>query len=279
MVDFMLHDDKNSSTSKYSTFPNKSAVVIDGGYWDQVRKSIGRPEIDIERLCNYLCYPAFRMRTYFFDGKYEDKQFSNRQAYHNYLQRLDRFEVLLGDVVKTEVECPNCKSVYSKYEQKKVDVMLAVKLVHLATTKQTDMIILLAGDRDFLPAITEAKSSGIIVRLAYGQNNYINAARNLIELADEMINLSEEYLRPFCSYKQSNPSVGFLIKILEKLEEQAKEKTFSLPTIGEKLKEKNEDWKLEYRLPLKNSLSFLINRAEKFLVIEKSGKDTKIGLK
>ena len=40
--------------------------------------------------------------------------------------------------------------------QKRVDVALAVEMVHLASTQQVDIITLVAGDMDFLPAIETA---------------------------------------------------------------------------------------------------------------------------
>ncbi len=86
--------DNNSPYSEKPNFPAKAAVVVDGGYWRKIIKEMGISSVDLVSLTDALCDPAFRIRTYFFDGKIQ-----NSQSFHDNLQLLDRFEVYLGDVV------------------------------------------------------------------------------------------------------------------------------------------------------------------------------------
>jgi len=55
-----------------------------------------------------------------------------------------------------------------RFEQKRVDILLGVDLVQLAAKTQIQQAILLAGDSDFIPAVTAAKSEGVLVRLYHG---------------------------------------------------------------------------------------------------------------
>ncbi len=177
-----------------SIFPQRSAVIIDGGYWEALRKSIGNPEIDLVRLSETLCKPAYRFRTYFFDGTDTE-----RHSFHQSLNMKERFEVVLGDVVSRDTRCPLCEGNYEIRAQKRVDVLLAVRLVHLASTKQVDLIVLLAGDRDFLPVVEVAKSAGVTIRLAFNANSI---APGLLSTVDERIRLTQDYLEDFLTDKK-----------------------------------------------------------------------------
>ncbi len=188
----MQKDSSEFPMHVYSVFPQKCAVIIDGGYWEKIRESLGNPEIDLLKLSEFLSKPAYRMRTYYFDGKHKA-----RQSVHDQLEMLERFEVILGDVVEREIKCHLCKKSYKIYEQKRVDVMIAVNLVHLASTKQVDTIVLLAGDRDFLPVVEVAKTAGVVIRLAYGIRGSSKVAPGLLKSADERIKITESLIQPF----------------------------------------------------------------------------------
>lgn len=185
----IFSDDFEPTRESRSFYPQRAAVIVDGGYWEALRKRLGGPKIDLLSLCNDLCSPAYRFRTYYFDGKDTE-----RQSIHDQLELEERFEVVLGDVVKREIHCPACQETFLIREQKRVDVLLAVTLVHLASTKQVDMIVLLAGDRDFLPVVMVAKSAGVVIRLAYTGTS---VAPGLFKAVDERIPLTPEYLEEF----------------------------------------------------------------------------------
>jgi len=180
--------DNNSPYSEKPYFPAKAAVVVDGGYWRKIIKEMGISSVDLVSLTDALCNPAFRIRTYFFDGKIQ-----NSQSFHDNLQLLDRFEVYLGDVVPRPFSCPSCRETFQVPAQKRVDVALAVELVHLATTSRVDLIVLLAGDRDFIPAIETAKHAGVILRLVHGPPKTVSDT--LFKLVDEKIELSLDYFK------------------------------------------------------------------------------------
>lgn len=179
---------KDSIHSEMQNFPAKAAVVVDGGYWRKIIKEIGVSSVDLISLTDSICNPAFRIRTYFFDGKTQESQ-----SFHDGLQLLDRFEVYLGEVVPKSFFCPSCQETVQVPAQKRVDVALAVELVHLATTQQIDLIVLMAGDRDFIPAIETAKHAGVIIRLVHGHPKTVS--NTLFKLVDEKIELSLDFFK------------------------------------------------------------------------------------
>ncbi len=177
-------------TAMYNTFPPIAAVLFDGSYWNYIRRLFGSLDVDLTALSDEVCQPAYRLRTYYFDGKD-----NHRQSFHDGIRILPRFEVILGDVVDRITDCPHCKKPITVKEQKRVDVQLAVQMVHLATSQQVSLIVLVAGDRDFIPSVEIAKQSGVIVRLVHGPPK--TTSTDLRQFADETIELTEKYLQKF----------------------------------------------------------------------------------
>jgi uncharacterized LabA/DUF88 family protein len=201
-------------TTPYNIFPPVAAVLFDGSYWNFVRRIFGSLDVDLTALSDAICQPAYRLRTYYFDGKD-----THRQSFHDGIRILPRFEVILGDVVERETECPHCKKPINVKEQKRVDVQLAVQMVHLATTRQVSLIVLVAGDRDFIPSIEMAKHSGVIVRLVHGPPK--TTSTDLRQFADETMELTEEFLQKFL--REPKEKFG-------KKTSRAKTKTIKKPT-------------------------------------------------
>lgn len=201
---------KDSQNLERQNFPAKAAVVVDGGYWKKIIDDLGIRFVDLVSLTDIICYPAFRIRTYFFDGKTQ-----HSQSFHDGLQLLDRFEVYLGEVVPRPFLCPSCQETVQVLAQKRVDVALAVELVHLATTQQIDLVVLIAGDRDFIPAIETAKHAGVILRLIHGHPKTVSDT--LLKLVDEKVELSVDF------FKQNK--INYQRREAIRKEQRGKEKT------------------------------------------------------
>ena len=196
-------------------FPQRAAVIIDGGYWEILRKATLDEQVNLLTLSDDLCRPAFRLRTYYFDGKDQ-----KRLSLHDTLKLKDRFEVLLGDVITSRMKCSKCLKSFSYKQQKRVDMLIAVKMVHLASTRQVDMIVLLAGDRDFVPVVAEAKNAGVIVKLAHGDKEEVGVASDLMQEADELVCLTKDYLKKFPLEKTVHiPKVPEEVKVIEPTKE------------------------------------------------------------
>ena len=171
----------------------KAVVLIDGGYLDKVRLAFGRPQLDLIAFSNKVCYPHIRHRTYYYDalpwvGQSPSQADVDRkrvkQQYLDSLRLLDHFEVRLGEVQRNEISCPRGGS-HVVFVQKLVDVLLSVDLVWLAWSKHVDIIVLVSGDRDFLPAVETAKKSGVIAKLVYAKPPQGFVHTNLLMACDE----------------------------------------------------------------------------------------------
>ena len=77
-----------------------------------------------------------------------------------------------------------------KYEQKRVDILLGVDMVLLAAKQQVQEVVLVAGDSDFIPAISVAKSEGVLVRLYHGERPH----SDLLREADERTHIDKSFV-------------------------------------------------------------------------------------
>lgn len=75
----------------------------------------------------------------------------------------------------------------TKNEQKEVDVNLATDLLETAFKGEANVIILLSGDQDFVPAVRKAKGYGCKVIVA--QFSETQPGFHLARSADEIVNL------------------------------------------------------------------------------------------
>ncbi|MBS3117408.1 NYN domain-containing protein [Candidatus Woesearchaeota archaeon] len=84
---------------------------------------------------------------------------------------------------------------YPLLKQKGVDMALGIDGAKLATTKQINRVILVAGDSDFVPAITAAKLDGVLVTLYYSPQGVIHDS--LYESCDDRIEITEDILQKY----------------------------------------------------------------------------------
>jgi uncharacterized LabA/DUF88 family protein len=150
---------------------SRIAIFIDGAYLSYVLKDFGVPKVNFEALVKRITGSRELLRTYYYDclpfqsqspTRDESERFAKRQAFHAALTRIPRFQVRLGKLARRH------ENGIVRYEQKRVDILLAVDLVQLAAKRQITDAVLLAGDSDFLPAIEVAKAEGVVIHLYHG---------------------------------------------------------------------------------------------------------------
>ncbi len=151
-------------------------------------------------------------RTYYFDalpyvpdtgatqGQYDKR--AGKKAFFDALRFKEGIVVEEGVVRPKKAICFNCKTEYYVPVQKLVDVKIAVRLTSLAYSKVADKVVLLAGDRDLLPAVEAAEPSGTAIRLAYFQESDVQTSVDLIKKCPEKHLLSGADLS-FCVLPQS----------------------------------------------------------------------------
>lgn len=176
---------------------SKTALFIDGGYFDKVLDHHGRPRLDFQEFSNAAVLPDERFRTYYYHcppwqgnppTPEESKKISRYQRFVQRLEFLDRFVVRQGRLQR----------IGDRFMQKGVDIQLAVDMVRLAFIGKLDRVLLISGDSDFVPAIEAVRDAGITTALLY--EPALNVHHSLLASVDERIRLGkgilEEHERP-----------------------------------------------------------------------------------
>jgi uncharacterized LabA/DUF88 family protein len=172
------------------------ANFIDGAYLQyMLREEFGSPKLDFSKVANQMAGGREILRTYFYDClPYQSAQptadertrFGRRQKFHSALRRYPRFEVRLGQLEKRG-QTANGNPIF---QQKRVDILMGVDLVQLATKHQITDAAILAGDSDFLPAIEVAMHEGVVVHLFHGQYPH----QDLVAACDERTRITQEFI-------------------------------------------------------------------------------------
>jgi uncharacterized LabA/DUF88 family protein len=144
-----------------------------GGYLARILKDLGEPRIDYALLARWAAEGYDVFRTYYYDclpyhsanpSSEERQRASARQRFFAALNRLDRFTVRLGRLAYRGSDSAGNPI----FEQKQVDLQIGLDLAALVSRRRVDLIALVAGDSDLLPAVKRVQEDGALVRLIHG---------------------------------------------------------------------------------------------------------------
>jgi len=147
------------------------AVFIDGGYAKKVFQEFGNRRISYVKFSEYVANGEERLRTYYYDcapyvsSPPTPEERERKGAFDKFkyaLERETRFQVRLGRLAKRHLRDGTID-----FQQKMVDILLAVDLVQLSVQHRIERAVLLANDSDFVPAIQIARDAGTVVELYY----------------------------------------------------------------------------------------------------------------
>lgn len=174
------------------------AVFIDGGYIEKImRDEFNGVRIDFGPLSAAMARGFSHLRTYYYHclpyqsqhpTDEEKSRFASRQKFYAALEKLERFQVRLGNLRKRGLD--NCGKPI--FEQKGVDVHLAIDLVQLAAKHLITHAAILTADSDFVPAIRVAKDEGVVIRLFHSAT--LGRAHQLWQCADERHVISAAFI-------------------------------------------------------------------------------------
>ncbi len=178
---------------------DRAAIFIDAGYLLNVLlKEFRNFEVDLGRLTVELSKGSSLLRAYYYNcppyqsnppTAEESRKAAEADSFYAALRKLPRFEVRLGRLAKKS--CRNCGAV--SLQQKRADLMLGVDLVNLSARAQIGKAIIIAGDSDFLPAVTVAKDNGVLIHLYHGGPKN-PPHRDLFEACDERTRITQDLL-------------------------------------------------------------------------------------
>ena len=175
---------------------NRVAIFIDGAYLDYLLiEEISGARIDYGTLSKQMAGDAEILRTYYYHClPYQDNpptqeqstRYASKRQFFDILDKLPRYTVRYGRLVKRGTDDQG----NTRYEQKRVDILLGVDMVQLAAKQSIQEAILLAGDSDFIPAVAAVKSEGVLVRLFHGQRPHYD----LWQEVDERTRITEDFI-------------------------------------------------------------------------------------
>jgi uncharacterized LabA/DUF88 family protein len=177
---------------------SRVAIFIDGGYVDKVlRHEFNEVKISYEAFSREIAaqiHPDVdTLRTYYYHclpyksnppTQEESERFASMQDFLDAINRLPRFEVRLGRLARRG---PDRHGQYF-FEQKMVDVLLSIDMVHLSSKGQIAYVAIVGGDSDFVPAIKMAKNEGVSVWLFHGRR----PRHDLWDIADERVRITQD---------------------------------------------------------------------------------------
>lgn len=168
-------------------------VFIDGMHFQHIMENLKVKRVDYEKFSDKIANQK-RGRTYYFDalpykprGIQQPQSYVNKESFLSKLTYLKSFQVERGYVKIETKKCDKCGADIGIPRQKKVDVLIATRLIERSF--EVDSLVLIAGDADFVPAIEVAKRKAKII-LGYCEGI---TARELIQASDEKIELSAAY--------------------------------------------------------------------------------------
>lgn len=181
-------------------------IFIDG---HNLYRSVGdllgsRRNIDYKTLSEKLTGEHRQLiRAYYYDSPpYRDPnadfspEQSAKQRVLAAIEALPFYRVVLGKSVLRQAAphdtCPNCGArLQAHYEQKGVDVQLAVDMVRLALRNAFDTAILVSGDSDFVSAVQVVQDQGKQVEIAFPS---LDRSRELRDTCDDALVLTREFM-------------------------------------------------------------------------------------
>jgi len=177
---------------------NRAVVFIDNGYLSKILKNhFEGVSIHYGDFSDNICGDCERLRTYVYEcmpyqsnppTEEESKRYASMDRFISSLKKIPRVEVKLGKLQKIRID-----DQHFIFKQKMVDVLLSVDLVRLSWSKQIQDAILVAGDRDYVPAVRAAKDAGVLVKLYYKKpvhDELLDITDESYEIDDDLINKS-----------------------------------------------------------------------------------------
>ena len=175
---------------------SRFAVFIDGSYAKKVFHEFGNPRISYVKFSQHVANNEEILRTYYYDcAPYvsspptQDER-ERKAAFDRFkfaLERESRFQVKLGRLAKAHL-----KDGTIDFQQKMVDILLAVDLVQLSVQHRIERAVLFANDSDFVPAIQIARNAGTVVELYY--HTPPRPHDELMAACDDCIHIDQDFI-------------------------------------------------------------------------------------
>ncbi len=115
----------------------------------------------------------------------ESERYSKMQNFLDALNRLPRFVVRLGRLARRQRPDSGFR-----FEQKMVDVLLSLDMVHTSLKGKITHVALVSGDSDYVPAVKMTKNESVSVWLFHGERPH----NELWDSADERVRFTGDFI-------------------------------------------------------------------------------------
>ena len=125
-------------------------------------------------------------KVYYFTAPPLSLQKSNRQTVlfdANLLLNGSRFEVVRGQFYEKQLICPVCNNKYTKPEEKRTDVNIAVQMMGDCSLNNVDTLVLVCADSDLVPPLQFIKKHypEKRIRIYFPPDNFSGALRDFMK--------------------------------------------------------------------------------------------------
>lgn len=176
-----------NNTTQFSPLTSgRTIIFIDGAYLQRIlNDQFGGGKLDYAVLSSMLSGSSELLRTYYYDCCAHEN--ASYRRFLNALTRIPAFKIRLGQIAL---------GANGARFQKGVDVQLAVDLMRLSiNNRRFTNAVIVAGDADFVPAITQAADLGVKTVLVHGRpDETVFVAKSLIKACDDHIEIGEELI-------------------------------------------------------------------------------------
>ncbi|MBL4905786.1 MAG: NYN domain-containing protein [Flavobacteriaceae bacterium] len=92
----------------------------------------------------------------------------------------DRFEIIRGKYIDKDIKCKNCKTYFTKPEEKRTDVNIAVHLIGDCALNNVDKLVLVSADSDLVPPLEFIKNHypAKSIKVYFPPSNFSNDLKN-----------------------------------------------------------------------------------------------------
>ena len=171
----------------------KIGLFIDGAYLSKLLlNNFGNMRLNFETFANWMAEDIDIYKAYYYDclpysssnpTHHERQLLARKMKFFNYINDLPLFEVREGRL-EYRGRRENGRRIF---QQKRVDVFLAVDLVKLSYQRDITHAAILTGDSDFIPALEAAKEAGIHLKYFHGPvGSYHETIMNVIHESTEI---------------------------------------------------------------------------------------------
>ena len=93
----------------------------------------------------------------------------------------DRFEIIRGKYIKKDILCYNCETHFSRPEEKRTDVNLAVHLLGDCSLDEVDKLVLVTADSDLVPPLEfiQKNFKNKVARVYFPPSNFSNDLKDI----------------------------------------------------------------------------------------------------